>query len=374
MNALAYLYFNIKLIQSLYSPVILHTIRSSERTDSMIVPHKPLFIPADVVTDSEETALDKLADEFEWQRFDILHDEPVYHYTSPDGLLGIIKDKGINLRFTRYDCVNDLSEGRDVIRCYHLACIRALNTGIISRAFYEAIWTIELDVSAVMSFNIDNHLNLDGRKIDISEEYVPLRCEAYICCFSRDGDSLPMWNYYAKKGVNQGYNVGFDSGLTELKNITLENKSIHMEMVSVIYNEEEKVGDILTIIDAVHRLSDGDPGFDNCLRLIKDELKKRMFRFKSQFFAHEQEVRLVLYVPVELPEDVTNEKRLKIKYTSQSGYLIPYVDLVYKKDLLDRITVGPLLEKEISIRTLETLKTNYNYNFEIVTSNVPIRF
>ena len=99
-----------------------------------------------------------------------------------------------------------------------------------------------------------------------------------------------------------------------------------------------------------------------------------MFRFKSQFFAHEREIRLVLYVPVEVPGNIAVDERLKIKYTSQSGYLIPYVDLVYKKELLGRITVGPLLEKEISIRTLETLKANYNYNFEIVTSNVPIRF
>ena len=353
---------------------MMYNIWASERTDIVNDPHEPPTSPAETVADYIESPLDKLADEFEWQHFDIPHDEPVYHYTSPDGLLGIIKDKGINLRFTRYDCVNDLSEGRDVLRCYHLACRKAFDADIVSYEFYDAIRDIALDVSAVMSFNIDKHLSLDGREIDFSEEYVPLRCEAYICCFSRDGDSLPMWNYYAKKGVNQGYNVCFGAGLTDRANITLENKSIHMEMVSVIYNEDEKIGDILSIIDAVYRLSDSDPGYQNCRQLIKDELKKRMFRFKSQFFAHEQEIRLVLYVPVEFPEDVTIDKRLKIKYTSQSGYLIPYVDLVYKKELLGRITVGPLLEKEISIRTLETLKANYNYDFEIVTSNVPIRF
>lgn len=323
---------------------------------------------------NDMSALEKLADEFEWQRFDILHEQPVYHYTSPDGLLGIIRDKGITLRFTRYDCVNDLSEGKDVLRCYLLACQKALCAGIINQEFFEAISDIKLDISAVMSFNIDRHLNLEGRELDIGDAYVPMPCEAYICCFSLDGDSLPMWNYYSKKGVSQGYNVGFDEGLTDSSNIMLESSPVHMEMISVIYNDDEKISDMMQIIESVYRISNSDPGFDLCRLLIKDELKKRMFRFKSPFFMHEREVRLVLYVPVEFPEDYPPSDRLKIRYTSQNGYLVPYVDILYKKELLRRITVGPLLEKDISIRTLETIKTHYKYSYKIATSNVPIRF
>ena len=46
----------------------------------------------------------------------------IYHYTSPEGLLGILGDTGIELHFTRYDCVNDTSEGRDLIDIYLKAC------------------------------------------------------------------------------------------------------------------------------------------------------------------------------------------------------------------------------------------------------------
>lgn len=323
---------------------------------------------------NEMSALEKLADEFEWQHFNIQHDQPVYHYTSPDGLLGIIRDKGVTLRFTRYDCVNDLSEGKDVIRCFSLACRASLNAGNISKAFFDAIHDIELGVSAVMSFNIDERLSLDGREISMGKDYVPMRYEAFICCFSLDGDSLPMWNYYAKKGVNQGYNVGFDEGLTERENMMLESGPVHMEMVSVIYNDDEKIGDIIHVVESVYKISSDDPGFKYCRSLITDELKKRMFRFKSPFFFHEKEVRLVLYIPVEFPKDYLPSDGLKIKYTTQNGYLVPYVDIVYKKELLRRITVGPLLEKDISIRTLETIKENYKYGYDIMTSNVPIRF
>lgn len=309
-----------------------------------------IFTPAERTLD-DLGALDIIASEFEWQYYSISHNQPVYHYTSPEGLLGILKDKGINLRFTRYDCVNDLSEGKDVIHCYELACQESLKDGNISLEFYEAI-----------------------KEIDINSRSIPAKTEAYICCFSRDGDSLPMWNYYSKKGINQGYNVGFNFGLTDHSYIAIENELIQIEMVSIIYNDNEKIRDIKNIIDSVHRLSGSDPGYRNCRFIIIDELKKRMFRFKSQFFSHEQELRLVLHVPVELSEDYCEEKRIKIKYTSQNGYLIPYVDVVYKKEILNHITIGPLLEKEISIRTLETIKRNYKYRYDIITSNVPIRF
>ena len=34
--------------------------------------------------------------------------------------------------------------------------------------------------------------------------------QTFVCCFSLDEDSLPMWNYYTKEINNQGYNIEFD--------------------------------------------------------------------------------------------------------------------------------------------------------------------
>ena len=317
--------------------------------------------------------LQKLADTFLCKYFDLTYDGPVYHYTSPDGLLGIVKNKGIVLRFTRYDCVNDLSEGKDVIRCFQIACEELLAANKISRDYYRSVLEIELDVSAVMSFNVDRHLNLAETDGEFCEAYEPQQCEAYICCFSKDDDSLPMWNYYSKKSVYQGYNVGIDADLMTRDNILSNTAAVSMEMVSMIYDEREKISDIGKVVEQVYKILSGDPEDECGKKIIRDELKKRMFRFKSQFFAHEHEIRFVLYVPVTTPEEA-EESRLKIKYTSQNGYLIPFADLVYKKELLRSITVGPLMEKEISIRTLETIKTNYHYNYRIATSEVPIRF
>lgn len=299
--------------------------------------------------------------------------EPIFHYTSPEGLLGIVKDKGLVLRFTRYDCVNDLSEGKDVMRCFDMALAASQDAGVVSPAFCGAVNPIELGISPVMSFNIDNGSLFECGDDAAARSYKPVKCEAYICCFSKDGDSLPMWNYYAKKGVYQGYNIGIIPDLSTQMNIKLGNEAILMEMVSVIYDEPEKVSDIRRVIERAYMASEKGFSADYCRDIIRDELKKRMFRYKSQFFTHEGEIRFILYVPVDAPE-TTGLNRLKIRYMSQSGYLIPYVDIIYHKQFLRRITVGPLMEKEISIRTLETLKSNYRYSFDIVTSAVPIRY
>ena len=38
----------------------------------------------------------------------------------------------------------------------------------------------------------------------------------FVCCFSLDNDSLPMWNYYTKEINNQGFNIEFsDKKLVE---------------------------------------------------------------------------------------------------------------------------------------------------------------
>jgi hypothetical protein len=46
----------------------------------------------------------------------------VYHYTSPDGLLGILNEDGIRLWFSKYDCLNDASEGQEIVKYYQSAC------------------------------------------------------------------------------------------------------------------------------------------------------------------------------------------------------------------------------------------------------------
>jgi hypothetical protein len=42
--------------------------------------------------------------------------------------------------------------------------------------------------------------------------------------------------------------------------------------------------------------------------------------------------------------------------------------------MLNSVTIGPLMEQEMSKKALESLKIDYEHNFEIYFSKAPIRY
>lgn len=97
----------------------------------------------------------------------------IYHYTSIIGLEGILSNH--KLSFTNIKYLNDKDE-----------IIAGFDS--IAKAF---------DIS-------------DDYRKRIIDAYSKIDKQTYVCCFSLDEDSLPMWNYYTKEINNQGFNIEFD--------------------------------------------------------------------------------------------------------------------------------------------------------------------
>ena len=97
----------------------------------------------------------------------------IYHYTSIGGLQGILQSK--TLRFTNIKYMNDKDE---------------ITAGLESVA--QACKVSEEDREKLLS------------------AFTSHGTQTFVCCFSLDEDSLPMWNYYTKEINNQGYNIEFD--------------------------------------------------------------------------------------------------------------------------------------------------------------------
>ena len=72
--------------------------------------------------------------------------DPVFHYTSPEGLLGILQEKGPVLWFSQYDSMNDTTEGVHVISVYQSVCDELLAKKEIDDVFYQAIYNVEPNV------------------------------------------------------------------------------------------------------------------------------------------------------------------------------------------------------------------------------------
>ena len=106
-------------------------------------------------------------------------EKSIFHYTSIYGLQGILSKK--SLHFTNINYMNDKDE---------------IIAGLES--FSKDSDVFEKQQSELRSILSDSQENV------------------FVCCFSLDNDSLPMWNYYTKEINNQGFNIEFsDKKLVE---------------------------------------------------------------------------------------------------------------------------------------------------------------
>ena len=160
----------------------------------------------------------------------------VYHYTSPSGLLGIV-DNGENsenakLWFTRCDSLNDKSERCDIQKV--LKKYKELRKDTIPKEFQDAIEELinievnKWDLSPIF-WNNDKNPSIDE----------PDPENIYVCSFSTDRDSLPMWNYYSKSSHYEGYALGIN--LEKWKKYAKISGGYTLDVRQILYQEEDKI-------------------------------------------------------------------------------------------------------------------------------------
>lgn len=318
----------------------------------------------------------------------------LYHYTHPKVIMSIIREEGVILRFSRYDCLNDTSEGKEAVAIQQEAC-EAL------KAEYAGN-----DVKLQLLERIAE-LRPDFRSIYVEDRgYHTVSAVPYICSFSRERDALTMWNYYTKGTHYEGYNVGIeveglclevfdpdrqdpaehgsgpavclpggteseacfsdgngcgccDSGKPELK----------CEWWSVVYDRQQQADTIRNEIERI--LSSGSFSENEYVALLNNWA----IRFKNEIFRHEKEERLVCYVP----EDAAhNDADLDdfIQFRVVNGCLVPYLDvLISDKSALKEIAIGPLIEDQLAVNTMELFLRLKGYSgVKLYTSKAPIRY
>lgn len=92
--------------------------------------------------------------------------------------------------------------------------------------------------------------------------------------------------------------------------------------------------------------------------------------FKNNSFQHEEEIRAVITIPKE-----SKKRRFDIKYRSVNGYIVPYIEVLFPKEIISEITVGPLLKDKIALNTMNDLLKSRGYDsVEVFNSDIPIRY
>ena len=208
------------------------------------------------------------------------------------------------------------------------------------------------------------------------------RYRYYVFCTSTESDSLNMWNYYVKDGAYQGYNIGFSI-----------DKMIKYFAQTALYSAEIWHGPVLySDCEKVKVIKDLIQGVDINLSLIKGEVGSQeywytylqesqteiidsieLFRlfFKDSAFKDEHEYRFVLKLPVK-----QNDSRyLSNGYEVKNGIFSPYCDFKIDDEIIDDITLSPMLDVKLASKGLQLYLENNDYQgINIISSTIPIRY
>lgn len=277
-----------------------------------------------------------------------------YHYTSIDGLYGIIENKCLHA--THIDYLNDPSE----------------------EEYFNTTIKYYLDKNEVAN-------NTYSILYNNSYESTYDSYEKYIISFSDHPDSLPMWNHYSK---GNGYNLGFR--IDNIINRTKGLRNFYYHKIKIIYDETDQL-DILSKFFNKHgkaavecnQLSIQMEEYENqnredlyqsssseqselIISFMEDySILKKMFKHPS--YSNEREVRLI----VELIEqyDMIHYRK------SNHGLIIPFVKIpiVLNEDLVS-ITLHPL-QKDIGINGIRHFLRNKKIDLKenITISKIPYR-
>ena len=287
--------------------------------------------------------------------------ECLYHYTSADSFLNIVQPEGILLWASQIDCMNDKMEWLHAAEIYRAVCNQLLKAGEISENFYQA-------VSHIKPSSKQLFLQKTGENIISAHQEKSSR---FICCFSKEQDSLPMWNYYSKSNARSGYNIGFFNAEIITSKRTHTDPYVY-HTYRVIYDDSTKFNIIRKRIkelgDLVHTKEE--------LEIVADEISYFLLEwaitFKCSDFAYENEVRLLVDVPL-------SEAEKQVKYRTNNGLIVPYIEVRFPHDILSYVKIGPLSclpdDNELQREIVKKMLSSRGYrNIDVSSSKVPIRF
>ena len=313
----------------------------------------------------------------------------IFHYTSIGGLEGILRNK--TLRFTNIKYMNDKDETIAGLDSLSKICN-------VSENEREAL------ISAFKNHGL----------------------QTFVCCFSLEEDSLPMWNYYTKEINNQGYNIEFDDkmlvesilktnpildgcefafGIVDYSrdNESEYSKTIKDEIITsmdfwisklflemaknaILKNPSNINKSVLKELEekaesskGKKQLSDLPIFFYNGERCsFEKNIDENYLCFiKRDYFKQEREFRIVITVPDELLPSL--KKSGAYKFRISNGILVPYLELKFSPDVIKSLTISPTVRSDLVEQSITDFLTYCNFSVDdyskfIKHSNIPVRF
>ena len=326
-------------------------------------------------------------------------DAVLYHYTSTDAVLGILKNGEIWASDARFS--NDWSEFIHGLKI--LESLLEERTRKIKGPEDKEKHKLILEITRVC------------------RQYEERTQSAYVFALTENRDDLSQWRGYTPKsgglaiGVSEKglEDVVVDLGLFACKCIydhDLQRNTIQSHLDSILEKGPGFLGalhaaceDPSKVDDAVKALMDFDEGgYSNLLArgiihqasTMEEEKRDDHLRkfiivslieniayyatgFKHHSFKEEQEVRIA-YIPIDRSIN-TVKSDFDLGFRERSGMVVPYAKLPLFQDpyksILTEIMIGPGTESSNQQlkKALSLLREQYGYNYEISESRIPYR-
>lgn len=288
----------------------------------------------------------------------------IYHYTSVEGVLGIL-DKS-EFWVTKSDFLNDISEINYTF-------------DLFEENFLNKIKNENVRTRMISQF----HSELDKDRALYNKALLG----TYIISFSTNQDNLLLWSEFAgKMGYNLGFNIEYLKDEFNRKSVKDEKYLLKLHG-KVIYNKEEQIRLLGNRIDwkLISDSSDKNMNsLENLNESISDEIIEdfisgiffhclyySMF-FKDSKFEQEEEYRFIFQASHNSKKvSINKEMNFRVK----EGALCPFVKVPFKcLNSLESITIGPKNNIDIAKKGLENYCRNKEINPKILKSNIPLRY
>ena len=313
--------------------------------------------------------------------------ERLYHYTTWEGLLGILKTQA--LWATHYRFLNDYSEivlFRDKLVSLILPYVREAYEKLIKQ-FPHIGQQINQESEFDQIVLRDAEIVVDAKYHATGDEiYVLSFCGQHKVPYINGNGLLSQWRGYGSGGgIALAFNTRKLEEILDIEAKRFEYGAMHLS--DLIYSDDEAglkaelSEDLSVIAEDVRNLFDptkstvgeknlkGYREFVNCIS-----------RYKHCGFSEENEVRAVVlptvidqeYLDLAKTNGITLRPEKERRFREKNGQLVPYIELFNSADIelpIERIIVGPHKEKEARAATLRVMLRNTR--IEVICSDIP---
>ncbi len=256
---------------------------------------------------------------------DIKFPSKLYHYTSLDGVIGILQNRTIYASNAMF-----LNDPTEIV--YGQKLIKEAITNIVQNkdfqtTYYGGFGSQEVEILQ-SALNVIDNVNINN---------------TFVSCFTSQSDMLSQWRGYANGGVRLGFNR--DKLLDSIIDSGFYLHRVDYNRSSQVIFIEKIIGSLLTylLVESDDYLSvfDGktimELDRDIIPQALVEILMSNIRHYKDCGFKEEREYRLIRN-----SQDIETDKAHKTKYRSNGKFIVPYSELKFKNPIpITDIVVGP---------------------------------